>query len=729
MKKNYLVRVLTRAQTQARTRISPLTRSLCSSPSPPSGADVALKNVTKSNFEPALAELRRHVRESDFVSIDLEMTGVTSAPWRESFEFDRPDIQYLKIKDSADKFAVVQFGVCPFRWDPHSHSFVAHPHNFYIFPRREIPGDGLSNEFLCQTSSLEFLAKYQFDFNACIYEGISYLSRSQEEEALRWLDSVYKDEFHDSSSNLRNGGDTQLVRMADILFAERMKNIVTEWRAGLLREKNWGSEFQGSLNDMNQKFQTTFFQMRPALVVNGLTSRQLRLIKLVTEKHFKDLAYVLVTSETSSPQPLIVYTDSTTDRDLLMREVKACQRKEAEMKIKAAIGFRHVIDLLSSERKLIVGHNCFLDLAHVYSKFVGPLPLTAEEFVSAVQAYFPHIIDTKVLLNFDDVLLRIMRKGSTSLSKAFGLLCPPIAPSGASSGLADKPLVKVEVQVDDQRFSNWNSGAKHEAGYDAFMTGCVFSQACLHLGIDFNSHAPALDLLHNEKLQKYINHLYLSWVNGDIIDLKTGKSAAEYLRSTSVKRGHLKFVFSNMILLWGLPSKLRAKDIRDCFYKVFGTGSITSIYHLDDTAAFVQFSKAELVSDFLELKDTLERDNDPISVLHPLSKILEAGCVHAASYEIYKEICSSPVSEVLFADQAEAVGINWKARLVEPAIEVEKQEHETSEKECKINAFPVCQDQKQTTPRTSVADAQSSCHFLTDELSDSLYPSEAQLSK
>ena len=35
-------------------------------------------------------------------------------------------------------------------------------------------------------------------------------------------------------------------------------------------------------------------------------------------------------------------------------------RKQAEMKIQGAIGFRHVIDLLSLEQKLIVGHNCFL---------------------------------------------------------------------------------------------------------------------------------------------------------------------------------------------------------------------------------------------------------------------------------------------------------------------------------------------------------------------------------
>ncbi|KAL6553364.1 hypothetical protein OROGR_007206 [Orobanche gracilis] len=649
MKGNYLVRVLTRTRTRTQ-----FTRSICSPASRPSGADVTLKNVTKSNFEPTLAELRRHVREADFVSIDLEMTGITSAPWRESFEYDRFDVQYLKIKDSAEKFAVVQFGVCPFRWDSHGHSFVAHPHNFYIFPRQESSGDGSSNEFLCQTSSLEFLAKYQFDFNTCIYEGISYLSRTQEEEALTMLDSVYKDKFPESSSNLRN--EPQLVRMADILFSERMKIIINEWRAGLLGERNRESEFQGNLNDMNHKFQSTFFQMRPAILVNGMTSRQLRLLKLVTEKHFEDLTYVQAIGETLSPEPFIVYTDSTTDRNLLMNEVKASKRVEAEKKIKAAIGFRHIIDLLSSERKLIVGHNCFLDLAHVYRKFVGPLPSTAEEFVSALHTYFPHIIDTKVMLNIDAVLSSIMRKGSTSLSKAFNLLCQPIAPYGTSNGSSDKLLVKVEVEVDGQRFSNWNSGSKHEAGYDAFMTGCVFSQACLQLGVDFNSH----DLLNNEKLRNYINYLYLSWVNGDLINLKTGKTAPVSSVTTNLRRR--KFVFSNTILLWGLPSNLRANDMTAIFHKAFGSGSITSIYHLDDTAAFVQFSKPELLSEFLELKSKLERDKGPISVLHPLSEILEGGPVRAATYETYKEICSSPLSKLSFADQAEAVGINCSGR-------------------------------------------------------------------
>lgn len=40
--------------------------------------------------------------------------------------------------------------------------------------------------------------------------------------------------------------------------------------------------------------------------------------------------------------------------------MKDSLRKEAKINVKSTVGFRHVIDLLSSERKLIVGHNCFL---------------------------------------------------------------------------------------------------------------------------------------------------------------------------------------------------------------------------------------------------------------------------------------------------------------------------------------------------------------------------------
>jgi poly(A)-specific ribonuclease len=98
-----------------------------SSPPPGGGSGVAVKQVTRGNMEEALEKLRGRVREAAFVGLDLEMSGVTSAPWRDTFELDRADVRYLKLRDSAERFAALQLGVCPFRWDPAKSAFVAHP--------------------------------------------------------------------------------------------------------------------------------------------------------------------------------------------------------------------------------------------------------------------------------------------------------------------------------------------------------------------------------------------------------------------------------------------------------------------------------------------------------------------------------------------------------------------------------------------------------------------------
>ncbi|GMP52196.1 hypothetical protein CsSME_00018108 [Camellia sinensis var. sinensis] len=263
------------------------------------------------------------------------------------------------------------------------------------------------------------------------------------------------------------------------------------------------------------------------------------------------------------------------------------------------------------------------------------------------------------------------------------------------------------------RSSNWNSGAKHEAGYDAFMTGCVFAQVCSHLGFNFKLHPPFTNLTHDEKLQKHINLLYLSWINSDIIDLRTGKQTAESSYN-SLKFRYPKIVFSNICLIWGFPSKLKAREIRECISKIFGPSSVSSIYHLDETAVFVQFSKEEYDSVFLELKETLERNNDPSSVLHLLSKLLEGGNTRASSYEFYKEICSSSISKVLFADQAESIGIKWKTKLLG---------------ENEMASFRNSTVESESGRMNIVIDDLSCSHFLVDETLDSPYPAEAQVSK
>ncbi|KAJ8765081.1 hypothetical protein K2173_010562 [Erythroxylum novogranatense] len=662
-----------------------------------------LKHVTKSNFDSTFADLRAHVRAADFVAIDLEMTGVTSAPWRESFEFDRSDIRYLKVKDSAEKFAVVQFGVCPFRWDHHRDAFISHPHNFFIFPRQELES-GASYEFLCQTTSMDFLSKYQFDFNTCINEGISYLSRAQERDALRRLNSRHGD----GVLELKEAKDVPLVSIVDVLFSERMKNKLSEWRDGLLREGLGVSQSYGSLNESRGQFQIVFYKMRPALCLSGFTSHQLKLIQLVTRKYFRDLIYVRNEAENPHSKPLVVYADSEDDTDSLRKEVKDDSYRQAEKRIMAAIGFRQVIDLLSTEQKLLVGHNCFLDIGHIYSKFLYPLPSTAEEFAFSVNKYFPYIVDTKIVLNANQVLK--MKKSSTSLSSAFSLLCPHIAlGSRKCTNAALQSFVNVEIEINEMRSSEWSTGVKHEAGYDAFMTGCVFAQACSNLGIDFKLHSTSKSLIQNEKLQKHINLLYLSWSSGDIINLRSGNRSAE----SSLLQQKQKSVYENFVLIWGLPSILRRRDIKQCLVKVFGLTSVVSIYRVDETAVFVQFSKAEFVSKFLDLKESLERSNDPISVLHPLSKLWEGGHTFAAGYETYKEICSSPISKVLFAEQAEAIGIRWKTKLIELGVE-----DTVFDKESKTKASVCAAESKTGKKQHETDDSRSLCYNVINDFHD-----------
>lgn len=104
------------------------------------------------------------------------------------------------------------------------------------------------------------------------------MSRRQEEEASKRLETLYSEEGIDSSSETE---DFKLVRLADVLFAERMKNMLNEWRSGLLHGRNASSESPRIINGSTQSTETVFYHMRPALSLKGFTSHQLRVIDSV----------------------------------------------------------------------------------------------------------------------------------------------------------------------------------------------------------------------------------------------------------------------------------------------------------------------------------------------------------------------------------------------------------------------------------------------------------------
>ena len=59
-------------------------------------------------------------------------------------------------------------------------SYFTDTYNFYLFPRCYGLNTDVNNTF--QSSSVEFLCKYDFDFNKMAYKGISYMNNKQEKQ-------------------------------------------------------------------------------------------------------------------------------------------------------------------------------------------------------------------------------------------------------------------------------------------------------------------------------------------------------------------------------------------------------------------------------------------------------------------------------------------------------------------------------------------------------------------
>ena len=76
--------------------------------------------------------------------------------------FDGGQERYEKIRGSAKKSIINQFGLTLVHFDKETLTYEAHVYNFYICPRSFGPVDDC---FLMQPSSVEFLASNGFDFN------------------------------------------------------------------------------------------------------------------------------------------------------------------------------------------------------------------------------------------------------------------------------------------------------------------------------------------------------------------------------------------------------------------------------------------------------------------------------------------------------------------------------------------------------------------------------------
>lgn len=301
-----------------------------------------VKQVTKSNFSESIEDIKNQIFNSDFIAISLKKTGSYSAPWHRVLPIDTAETGYLKAKYAAERFQVLQFAVCPF--SIRASKLIAHPYNFHLFPRDELKLGMPSYGFLCQSSYLTSMSQEGFDFNACIQEGISYLSRAQESVAKELIGNPVASKLVQSSSP---------HSVADAVFVGRIKSRVKHW-LNACKESNTRSDDALIRSLTKLILGSEEYSSRPCLRIEVCSERQVQLALEMLMEFSDDVVPLLIPAKGGGTQVVqVVLTSSKEDRDLFEKEI---QNKE-EGQNKRVRGFREVIDLISTSQKPVVAHN------------------------------------------------------------------------------------------------------------------------------------------------------------------------------------------------------------------------------------------------------------------------------------------------------------------------------------------------------------------------------------
>ncbi|XP_043833460.1 poly(A)-specific ribonuclease PARN isoform X2 [Dromiciops gliroides] len=139
--------------------------------------------MIRSNFKSNLHKVYQAIEEADFLAIDGEFSGISDGPSVTALTngFDTPEERYHKLKKHSMDFLLFQFGLCTFKYDSTDSKYIMKSFNFYVFPK---PFSRTSPDvkFVCQSSSIDFLANQGFDFNKVFRNGIPYLNQEEERQ-------------------------------------------------------------------------------------------------------------------------------------------------------------------------------------------------------------------------------------------------------------------------------------------------------------------------------------------------------------------------------------------------------------------------------------------------------------------------------------------------------------------------------------------------------------------
>lgn len=421
--------------------------------------------VDGRSFPQHVLNLLINISEADFVSFDLELSGIPSRlPNKKPRGAGRLTLEdrYAETKEGADRYQILQMGLTCAKFDYIKDKYVLRPYNVNLSPLIDERLD-FEREICFQTGACTFLLGCGFDLGAPFAKGVQYLSREEAERAKRLAYDRIDKKNHIEDLQLKDT-DTESLD-----FVRRCREAILVWQ-----------------QKVPTALEITSSTGLPNVSANCTISRfEKRLVHQLVRAEFPN-AVAIGRQDCIRILPFDPVREADNARRIKHRVKEQILRQTGFRWIfEALIGGQINKDLLyilgndgfddqrdrldralarlNRKRPVLVGHNMFTDIVYLYRTFVGPLPNTLAEFNASLHELLPKIVDTKYLATHAE--------GDLNASPTLEEI---------AKSLQHQPLPNIVTHEDYNKYNGRE--AFHEAGYDSLLTATIMLRLATKLG-------------------------------------------------------------------------------------------------------------------------------------------------------------------------------------------------------------------------------------------------------
>ena len=338
--------------------------------------------VDAASFPLHLLGLFINISEADFVSFDLELSGIPSRlpnkqrrPGRLTLE-DR----YAETKQGADRYQILQVGITCARFDYTANKYILRPYNINLSPLLSERLD-FEREISFQSGACSFLLDHGFDLGAPFATGVQYLSREEAAQA--------KQMAYDRIDKKNPVEDLQLKDedVDSLDFVRRAREAINKWKKSKRADNDHGSLEITTHTGLSSQSSIPVISRFEKRLVHQLVRAEFQDCVAIGRQNCIRIVPFDAAREADNTRRLKQRVKDQIFRQTGFRWIfEALARGDIDRRnppfiARSSAGmdgqdrFDRALERLKSTQAVLVGHNMFTDIVYLYRTFVGELPV------------------------------------------------------------------------------------------------------------------------------------------------------------------------------------------------------------------------------------------------------------------------------------------------------------------------------------------------------------------